>query len=162
MKKILSLLTGIVVIITILATGGCKKGHKQNGDALATHDSLKIYLTDTVMSGSKHLYMSDSRKPGCGVIDNLQTVVNPGDSVFFMKGKNSKIETVDTIYQVKVIDTVFNVIETKGKEYYVLEIDSFTPTDTIVKYVIEFTVKKDTTTYIIDPYLRIPPGGGGR
>jgi hypothetical protein len=163
MKKLLTILAGIVLIITILAAGGCNKGPENKADASAADDSLTIYLTDSLMRGSKHLFMSDSRKPGCGVIDNLQTVVNPGDTVFFKKGKNSRVKTVDTIYQVENIDTVFNVLnfnvlDSKGKVLYVLEIDSLTPTDTIVKYVIEFTVKQDTTIYIIDPYLRIPPG----
>lgn len=157
MKKLHAILAGIVFIIAILAAD-CGGKKSENGNSSAAYDSLIVYLKDTTMRGKKHLLMSDSRKLECGVIDNLQTVVNPGDTVFFMKGQHSKVKTIDTIYLVNQKEKVFNIETIRGKVLYVLEIDPLTPTDTIVKYVIVFTHKDyGDSLFSIDPYLRIPP-----
>jgi len=157
MKKILTLLIGIVVLITILVADGCNTSKKENGSISAEKDpkTVTIYLKDTVIGESMHLLMHHEKNPDCGVIDNLQTVVNRDDIIVFKKAVNSKIKKVDTIRLVEEKVKVFNVVNSMDRSLYVLEIDSDAPEDTIVKYVIEFAINKDTS-YIIDPYLRIP------
>jgi len=175
MKKILTHLTGIVFLITILVAGSCKRSTQPNDTATEENGSrevqkqaivaeddptkVEIYLREIKIGGSMHLLMSDSRRPKYEVIDGLITDVNRGDSVIFMKGKNSRIRGVEDI---RLLEEDFNIneikIEVEGKVYYKLKIDSnASPNDTLVKYVIDFTVKdhKDTI-YTIDPYLRIP------
>ncbi len=174
MKKNLILLTGIVFLITILAAGGCSTGKKQNGstpvvnlaDSTEAEKGLKaveddpttviIYLKDREINGIMHLEMSDSRKPDCSVIDNLETVVTPGDTIIFKKAQHSKVKEVTNIrveYKVEKISLEdFRV----DSGLYVLVLDPHGPWNIIVKYDIEFFIKKDTT-YTIDPYLKIPP-----
>jgi len=165
MKKNLTFLTGIVFLITILVAVVCcsdtnQKESKEAGDDPKT----VVYLSEIEMGGSMHLLMSHSRKPGCEVIDGLITDVNPVDTVYFMKGKNSRI---DEVKDIRLLEKVFEIrkekypieadAETRDVLYYMLIIDSHISPDSIAKYEIEFTVRghKDTT-YTIDPYLRLP------
>ena len=165
MKKNLTFLTGIVFLITILVSAGCSNSTKQQESSEeATPKALTavkkdtttviIYLKDYEMDGIMHLEMSDSRKPECPEIDDLLTVVKPGDTIIFKKAKHSKIDEVTEIR----VD--YNVFIIPSEEFrvdsglYVLKLDPEEKWDTIVKYDIEFTVKEDTFT--IDPYLKIP------
>lgn len=162
MKTILTLLTGIVFLITILAAGGCNKKPNQKGDPLADNDSTKvdIYLKAVLIDGSMHLEMYDSKKEGCVVIDGLVTVVYPGYTVTWKKAKESNINEVEDIRPINDFGKIFDNLnkETEPKSLWTLEIPGNAKPDT-VKYEIDFTVKDDKdTTYTIDPYLRIPPG----
>lgn len=169
MKKNLILLTGIVFLITILVAGSCRNGNKQNSPTKEENDTaevvddsttVRIYLKDILIDGSMHLEMYDSKKPGCEVIDNLVTVVYPGDTVIFKKAHKSNVDEVIDIRLVEEDVKIFSVGDREDRGLYVLEIDPNAIPDT-VKYEIVFTVKKDTTTWTIDPYLRIPPQSGG-
>ena len=164
MKKILTHLTGIVFVITILIAGGCRTGDKQNDSTeeeivpqMAVLDSTKVdvFLKATLLDGEVHLLMSDSKKPGCEVIDGLVTVVYPGYTVTWKKAKDSNINEIIDIQLVEA-DSRFKIIpEYEGvMRSFKLIIPPSEP-DTI-KYKIEFTVTWDTDTFCIDPYLRIP------
>ena len=158
MKKLHTILAGIVFLITILAAGACKKKPEQMGEVAAANDTaVVLFLKDRSIHGSMHLEMSDSRKPDCVVIDNLETEVFPGDSVIFRHAKKSNIdEVIDISLEIEDVK-IFSESDSKVSYLYLLIIDSLAPTDTIIKYDIVFKVKHDTTTYTIDPYLRIPP-----
>ena len=159
MKKNLTFLTGIVLLITILVAGSCGNGTKQNGSINVADDSTKvdIFLKEILIDGSMHLLMYDSKKPDCEVIDNLVTVVYPGYTVTWKKAQHSEIKDVLDIRPIDDDGNIFGKgvikIEIKGKSLWTLVIPDSATTDT-VKYEIVFTVKKDTIT--IDPYLKIP------
>jgi hypothetical protein len=171
MKKILTHLTGIVFLITILAAGGCnnsseKKNNsaqEEEGPAINVESTthLDVFLKDTVILGTMHLLISDSKKTGCDVIDTHTAVVYPGYTVRWRNAKESSIDEILDILPVPVGDsTIFGAPveverDAESRKLYKLEIppDS-TLLGTIVKYEIVFIVGKDTTT--IDPYLRIP------
>ncbi|RLA17532.1 MAG: hypothetical protein DRQ62_14855, partial [Gammaproteobacteria bacterium] len=106
MKKNLILLTGIVFLITILVAGSCSNGTKQNsspeeekGSTNVADDSTTVivYLKERSIGGSMHLLMSDSRKPDCEVIDNLETEVYRGYTIIFKKAKHSEVDEVISI-----------------------------------------------------------------
>jgi len=163
MKKNLTLLTGIAFVIAILIAGGCGDRKKQNDSttagvaplAVVADSTVEIYLKEVLIDEEMHLEMSDSRKPECPVIDNLMTVVYPENTVIFMNAKHGRIDEVLEVRLVEVGDTIFSTSETRVPELYRLEIDPEVDPDTI-KYLIKFRVKQDTTTWTIDPYLRIP------
>ena len=160
MKKILTHLTGIVVIITILIAGSCKnqngKTTEDSGPKQALVDSTKvdIYLKAVLIDGSMHLEMYDSKKPGCEVIDNLVTVY-PGYTVKWQEVKDSNIEDVLDIRLVEA-DSIFSLSKDSIglMSLFKLEIPKDAKPDTI-KYEIVSTVKQGGGTWCIDPYLRI-------
>jgi len=165
MKKILTHLTGIVFLITILIAVGCENGKKQNDSAnektplvkaVDNSTTVRVYLKDIEIDGIMHLEMYDSKKPGCEVVDNLVTVVNPGDTVIFYNAHKSDIKNVTEIRLLKPGFAISSESFKPDSGLYVLIIDPQAPDSTIVKYEIDFTVKKDTDTTTIDPYLKIP------
>lgn len=165
MKKVLINLTGIVFLITILLAAACGNSKKQNEpEELATLDestTVNVFLKEIEIGESMHLLMYDSRKSECPVIDGLISDVNRGDTVKFRKGKNSRIESVEDVRLIEVEGDpkIYKErFEPGGVVYYQLILDTNAlQNDTFVKYEIHFMVKghKDTT-YIIDPYLRLP------
>lgn len=159
MKKVLTHLTGIVFVITMLVAGSCKRdtqpkvkpiaenGIQQERDPKVTISLKAIYVEEEV-----HLEMSDSKKPKCTVIDGLVTVVFPGDTVIWKKGSN--IQSIDSINL--HIDYGFSRnFFTVDDSLIALQIPSTEIDDSIIKYDIKFTLKKDGGTHTIDPYLRI-------
>jgi hypothetical protein len=166
MKKNLILLTGIVLLIAVLAAGGCSNSKKQNGSTSVVNPAdptkVDIFLKDTLIDGRVHLEMYDSKKPKDVVVDSLYTEVNPGDTVIFYKAHKSDVKKVLNIRPVKKEDVnIFSEGDRQDSGLYVLIISPEAQDSIIVKYDIVFEVKKDTTTHIIDPYLRIPPQSGG-
>ena len=103
-----------------------------------------------------HLEMYDSKKPGCVVIDGLVTVVYPGYTVTWKKVQHSNIDKVLDIRPINDLGKIFGdgIKEIEPESLWTLKIPDVGPG--IVKYEIVFTVKKDTTTWTIDPYLKIP------
>jgi hypothetical protein len=169
MKKNLTFLTGIVFIITILVAGSCGNGKKQNGSTKVADDStevkddsttVRVYLKDILIDGSMHLEMYDSKKPDCEVIDNLVTVVYPEYTVIWQKAPKSNINEVKDIRPIDDDGKIFSKGVIEVESLWTLEIPLNAKPDT-VKYEIVFTVKGDTTTWIIDPYLKIPKQSGG-
>ncbi len=157
MKKILTFLAGIVFIITILVAGGCSQATADIGAVQVKGDSTKvdIYLREIKIDGIMHLEMYDSKKPDCEVIDNLVTVVYPGYTGTWRKTLKSEIDKILLIRFVEERGTLFSDGLRVVKGLYELEISPKAKPG-IVKYDIVFTVKGDTTTYTIDPYLKIP------
>ena len=176
MKKILTNLTVIVFLIALPVAVGCGNTTKQsdsekeeNGSEQEANESTMVevdsttvivYLSEIWIGESMHLLMSEERKPDFYVIDGLLTDVKRGDTVIFMKGQNSRI---DEVLDVSLVEKTFKIIredaEDREEVYYKIIIGPNAPIDSIVKYVIEFTVKQDPTKYIIDPYLKIKGEG---
>ncbi|MCK5101538.1 MAG: hypothetical protein KAR17_01945 [Cyclobacteriaceae bacterium] len=176
MKKNLVLLTGIVFVITILLAGGCGSGNKQElvadvenestteeskEDILTDSTKVKIYLKDSLIDGRMHLEMYEERDSCRRVINDLVTYVYPGYTVKWRKASKSNINKVEFINIKEVYGTEFSDSVRLVGDSHQLEIPCDAKTGIII-YEIHFTVKdhKDTI-YIIDPYLRIPPGSGG-
>lgn len=94
MKKILKFLTGIVFILAILvacsyseAVTPLEEGPKK----------VTIHVKAVKIDGKKHLEMYDSNKPELIVIDTLETVVNPGDTVVWKIDYGWRIRKIEKI-----------------------------------------------------------------
>ena len=156
MKKNLILLTGIVLLITILVAGGCQEPIKQNGGTILANDSTRVvYLKDTLIDGRMHLEMYHARDSLKKVIDSLYTVVQPGYTVYWKKAAKSKINAIHDIRLVDA-DSIFSLSKDSIGllSLFKLEIPKDAKPDTI-KYEIVFTVKQGGGTWCIDPYIRI-------
>jgi hypothetical protein len=160
MKKNLLLLTGIVFVITILVSGGCKRDTQpkvtptaDKGIQQVRDPKVFISLKAISIEGEVHLLMSDSKNPDCEVIDNLITVVYAEDTVIWKKGPNSNIRTIDQIilHEGHGFSSEFFIVD---DSLIALQIPSIVRGDTI-KYDIVFTHRHDVETDTIDPYLRI-------
>lgn len=178
MKKNHLILTGIALLTAVLVAGGCNRDSKSkaggeagNGqDATAeTSTSKKIYLKDSVVNKTMHLFMYD-KSPECGVFDDHLIVVKPKHAVKWKNADDSRITEIllirpvgDSTFwgSVPVVSQDYekntDVFRDNGGVLNLVIPDSAT-TDTIVKYIIVFKILDDTTIYTIDPYLRIPPG----
>ncbi len=157
MKKNLLILTGIVFLMTILAACGGRNESNPNNSVLADNDTttIYIYLKAALINGSMHLAMWDSKKPKCPVIDNLVTVVYSGNTVIWKKAPNSNIDKIISISPLDDVNIFRNgVKEIEVDSTWTLKIPDNSVTPDTVKYIVVFTVKKDTIT--IDPYLEFP------
>ena len=161
MKKNLSILTGIVFVITILAAGACKNGSKQGAEAEAEKTSkyVDIFLKAVLIDSIMHLEMYDSKNEGCIVIDGLLTTVDPGETARWMKASNSKITKIVAIIQKEETRNIFDNLDTEEgpDSLWTLLIPNTAIPDTI-PYGIKFRVAEyGDSIFTIDPYLRIPP-----
>lgn len=166
MKRNLLLLTGIVFVIAVLASGGCNNPPEKNASDKAgiiaedtKDDSTKVdvFLKAVEIDGSMHLEMYHEKKPECPVIDGLYTVVYGGYTVTWRKADNS-IKEVTDIRPVDDPGKIFGNLrrDIGPDDFWELVIPDDPDPDTI-KYEIDFTIREDKdTTYTIDPYLRIP------
>jgi hypothetical protein len=150
MKKNLTLLTGIVFLITILLAGACSpaKGKEPK--------KVKIYVQAYEKDGKMHLKMYDSNDPSIVVIDTLHTKVWPGTKVIWKLVKDSGIKKLEKIGP-KAPGRVINKDAKKipGTKKFQFKIPDNAPDNTEDKYDIKFT-DKNGDSYTIDPYLRIP------
>lgn len=179
MKKKLTLLTGIAVLIAILSIGSCNrvspKSITEDNDKTLTKSELppeiseaestiRIIVYDIEIGCRKHLEMQDDTDTGRGkkVIDSLTTVVHRGETVVWAKDDSAKLRK---IHQVRIIDS--SPWKTKDSCLEAEEIKQVTGTylkfvipsdaDTgTVKYEIIFEDRNKNYWYI-DPHLRIPP-----
>jgi hypothetical protein len=159
MKKLHAILAGIVFIIAIPFPSSCQNSNKQSGSPKEANDSTRVvYLKDTLIDGRMHLEMYNEKKPDKKVIDHLVTVVNPGYTVIFKKAHKSNIKKVHNMRPVEGYANIFMEVDSLKRGLFELEIYPDAPYDIIVKYEIMFTVKGTTkeTTWLIDPFLRIP------
>ena len=160
MKKILTLLTGIVLLITVLAVGGCKSA-TTNDDSNRSNDSkdlkkVTIYLMIAFEeNGKKHLKMFDSNDPNIVVVDTLLvTDVKPGTKVIWTFLEGSGIEKLKKIGPEKTDAIIIrDAKKILFKKDFQLKIpNSAKPGQE--KYDIVFE-DEDGNTVPIDPYLRI-------
>lgn len=178
MKKNLVLLTGIVFVLTILLAGGCnpgtsKKGSEEAGGSTLLEEkdpkNVDIFLKESLDSGTMHLFMSSDKKSECGVIDDYLVVVKPGYTIRWKNADDSEIFRIVKILPVG--DSTFfgavPVVETTdvdptevfgfSRGLHKLVIPDTAALDTLLKYEIHFEVRDhEDTTYIIDPYLKLP------
>ncbi len=163
MKRNLIVLTGIVFVLSILVAVGCKQTKQTDtreafeGFTIDLTDTTKvwIYLQDTTIGGSVHLLMYDSRKPGDVVVDDLVTEVYGGYTVFWDRVLGSNIHKIEDIRPVEDSTQIFIEDVTLDRNVFKLHIPTDVPDSIEEKYEIEITLK-DSGTWVIDPYLRIP------
>ena len=148
MKKNLTFLTGIVLLITFLVSGACNSA-KEND-----FKRVIIYLQAHETNGGKHLKMYDSNDKTIVVVDTLHTEVRPGTKVIWKLVKDSGIEKVEKIGPKNpgeiIIKDATRILFTKK---FKLKIPK-KATSGEEKYDIKFK-DMDGNTVPIDPYLRI-------
>ena len=160
MKKILTLLTGIVLLITVLAVGGCKSA-TTNDDSNSSNDSkdLKkviIYVKAVEKNDGMHLEMYDSNDT-TKVVDTLVTIVEPGTKVIWKLAENSGIKRIKKIgpkERGEIIIGDANRILFFNRFKLKIPDNEIKPS-TEEKYDIVFVDKKDKKETPIDPYLKI-------
>jgi hypothetical protein len=164
MKKIFTLSTGIVFLITILIAGGCdpSKGHKatntQENNKNVANDGTKrviIYIRSIRQDGVIHLTMFDSN--GKIAIDSLITDVQPGGTVIWKLERASGIKNIDKIYATTGEHNIFKKDPAKrflSKGYKLKVPDDAKEGEE--EYAIDYILENNTKV-TIDPYLRIPP-----
>ena len=172
MKKNLTFLTGIVFLITILVAAGCDSGKKQNGSTnddngvpkvAADPTDVDIYLKDSLINNTMHLFMYDEKKSECGVIDDHLIVVKRGYTVKWKNAKGSKIDEIlhirpvgdstffGAVPEVETTEVDSTEVFSISKGIFKLEIPDTAKLDTLIKYEILFRVKKDPTICTIEP-----------
>lgn len=157
MKKILTHLTGIVLLITILVAAGCSPAaaplEKGPEKVIITLKAVKI-------KGVKHLEMYDSNNPDIIVVDALETLVYPGDTVVWeiiSSWRLKKVLRIGGETPGMIIDKDAEPINGTKSFMFIIPVNA--PYDTVAKYDINCKgwIGK---AWPIDPYLRIPPGAG--
>jgi len=155
MKKILTHLTGIVFLITILLACACGPPVPPPAKSPKT---VTIHLKVKKVDGVKHLRMHNSNKPGHKVIDTLETLVMPGDTVIWKPktflGRIKKLEKISPENLGEIFKENAHSIPGCIDMRFIVPVNAPIPSKR-EKYDIEFVDKKDST-YVIDPYLRIP------
>jgi len=160
MKKILTLLTGFVFLITILIAASCQSASAED-DPNGTKEPLKkvtIYLKIHEEDGKKRLEMYDSNNPKNIVIDDLTTEVDPGTKVVWRRAEDSGIRSIRKVGPVEDNGEIFpedakTILLNKRMRTRVP--DNIADKDKGQKYIIEFKDKRDGEVTPIDPYLRI-------
>jgi len=152
MKKNLTLPTVTLFLVAILFAGGCNSAQPVHRGPKV----IRIKLKAVEINGEMHLKMSDSNGKK-GVIDTLETIVIPGDSVIWQLKFLSGIEKIDTISP-KTAGKIMNkkAGNIPGTKKFGLKIPDNAPVPSPrEKYNIVFE-DKDGHQWPIDPYLRIP------
>lgn len=152
MKKIFTRLTGIALIVSVLISVGCNKPNPLDTNSKKT----TVYLKAVRMDAKKHLKMYNSNKPDHVVVDTLETLVMPGDTVIWEPRKNlSKIDSilkVGPVTEGEIINADAEQIAGTKQFRFIIPDDAPSGRE---KYVIEFKDKRGKN-WTIDPYLRIP------
>ncbi len=156
MKKTLTFLTGILLLITILVAGF--KPANDNDDSNVSQDSKKveIHCKAYVKDGVMHFEMYDSNNPTI-VGDNITTDVEPGTKVTWIWLPDSEIQEFVKIGPKKTGPIMTgNAEKVLGTKKLQLKIPKKAPIPSAKeKYDIVFK-DKDGNIHPIDPYLRIP------
>lgn len=171
MKKNLTLLTGIVILFTIMIAGACKTTVKENDSPEGTDSNTKgsfivlsdpnvtIYLNKIVeIDGKMHLEMYDSKDTTKVKIDSLITEVHRGDIIHWKTVKGSGIKKIHDIRPVREGGTIFPIqAQTDSlRAAFQTIIPKTAKPGTTEKYEIVFKDNNDDS-WCIDPHLRIPP-----
>jgi hypothetical protein len=159
MKKLLTILTGIVFLTAILVVFGCPT---------AAQGPIKIDLKITEINGEKHFTMEDD----LGSIDVplietdrdtievvFYTAVQEGRKVQWRRSPSSGIRQINKIVPVTGNRKIFKEDPkiqrfSKGWE---LQINWELTSRDKDQYIIEFIDKEERKIWIIDPYLRVDP-----
>ena len=153
MKKILTLPTVIVFLMTILVAGSCGKTHIK-ADVIDNPKKVKIYLKAVEKGGTMHLEMYDTNYPDSVMVDSLRTWVWPGMTVKWKLDRPGGIQKIDTIVSKEDLfkDGAHRIFLSKGFKLIIPDEAEAGPRQ---KYDIEF-VDSDGNIWEIDPYLKIP------
>ncbi len=97
MKKNLTLITGIAILVAIFIAGACST--EGSDDDIRDSNNVTIYLKKVVeIEGKMHLEMYNSYDPGKKVVvDSLLTIVKPGMIVFWEPERESGIKKIGRI-----------------------------------------------------------------
>jgi len=165
MKKNLTSLTGIVLLISLLIAFGCRSKEEEKGreiDLEVVEDpDVTIVLNNAVerKDKRKHLEMYNSYNPDSVVVDSLITDVSPGDIIIWDKKSTSGIRIIH-VRPIKENGIIFpeaaKEMSYKNKKVFTITIPDGVKPGTIEKYEIVFE-DDDKNTWCIDPHLRIPP-----
>jgi len=153
MKKILTLPTVIVFLITILFAGGC------SSPVPLEYKEVTIYLKAIKENGENHLEMYDSNDPTIVVVDTLVTDVMPGTKVIWTPvDDDSGIEILKKIGPEKPDKIITKDAEKiSGTKKLKLKIPKKAPIPSKKeKYDIVIVDEDGNTWPPIDPYLEIP------
>ena len=156
MKNTFTLLAGIVFLLAIPFAGCHHHGHKperiQPGHMPR---NVTIELTEvSEIKGEKHLQMYDSIH--MGIDSAFITDVYPGKKVIWSV-KGDEIEKIIAI-EGRWHHFIFieNPHSTHGPKEFEMDIPEKVERCIMEKYVIMYKLKKDDSTYVSDPYLRVP------
>ncbi len=159
MKKNLTLLTGIVLLITILIAGGCSSPQPQDRlvkiscKAVAADDgSLQFTMWDNDDALVATLSSKDSLKYDAHLITDVQ----PGGKVQWKWGTGSQVREFVKVAPQKANGKIMPgpAKPHDGQRVLKLEIPDDAP-EGEESYYIQFIWAEDTVT--IDPYLKVPP-----
>ena len=161
MKKILALLTGIVLSITILVAGGCNNSPEPVGlnQDETIKDSTKVTIYLKAVEGEKHLLIYDSNDPDNAVVDTLTTLVVPGMKVVWRRADDSGIKSIKKVGPSErgeiMTEDASTILLYKRLRYRIP--DDEIEGDSLQKYEIVIKDKDGNEWDPIDPYLKIPP-----
>lgn len=151
MKKIFTLLTGILLLVAILIAGGCHR--LTNAENKKGPKDVTIHLKSVKKNGEKHLKLSDSN--GNVAIDHLITNVIPGTTVIWKPTIFSRIDNIERIYSSKGKIIFVNDAKRQGSgNVFKLKVPDVVAPGTMEEYIILYT-SKDGSRVEIDPYIRI-------
>ena len=161
MKKIFTLLIGIVFLITILnaqeAPPQAINNTIPNGDTVSNKDKKRVTILYYAieLNGGKHLAMRDSN--GKIAIDDLETVVKPGATIIWKRERISGIKKVTIIHSKEVEEHQVFINEPRKRLFckggYKLKIENDAK-EGREKYYIKY-IDWDDTEVPIDPHIRI-------
>ena len=163
MKKNLTLLKGIVILMVIMIAGGCyNESNKDELEKLEEDPDVKVVLKAAVEREHKrkHLEMYNSYDSLNVQVDSLVTGVKSGETIIWERKPGNGIKRVIHVRPVLengiLMPEAAKEVSYEKKKVFMIKIP-VVPNDTIIeKYEIVFE-DDDNNTWCIDPYLRIPP-----
>lgn len=161
MKKFLSHLTGIVLLMTILMAGGCGSKSPQYRQIDCDDPPKKVVIEVRMheVNGKKHLQLFESDKPDSVKIDYLhEAEVCRGIKVIWKRANNSGIKKFTEIGPVKQGGKILpkNAKKMFLQQKYKTKVpDIDIDKGTKEKYFIKFESMAGEAINI-DPYLKIP------
>jgi hypothetical protein len=118
--------------------------------------NVKVYLRSVIKDKRECLAMFDSN--GHGDINNLETEVCAGESIFWQLDDKPRIKKIVKIWPRDKNSKIFNHPFKEGSDLNVIEL--FIPKDTepgLEAYNIECIAGDHDVNLVIDPYIRVLP-----
>jgi len=160
MKKILTLPTVIVFLLTILFAGGCQNDTEQSALPAVENGSITvtIYMKAKKIDGEKHLRMYNSYDRDKKVDDKLVTEVPPGATVIWKRTWFSGIKKIEKIGSKSGEGNIFkeDAKQIPNSKTFKIEIPADASPGEEEEYDIDFLDRGDNP-HSIDPYIRIRP-----